>query len=115
MRLALVFAGCAGLVGCIAPAPELTEVQNERVDFVGIYMTGDTPGQKYSVIGPVEAAACSGSPGKPQSADGKAMGILKRKTVALRGDAVVGVSCAGVTLNNCAVARKCAGNAVRWN
>ena len=120
MRLALVLASCAALVGCVftapepTPAPELTEAQKERVEFVGIYETGDTPGQKYSVIGPVEAADCSGSPGRPHGAEAKAMDILKRKTVALGGDAVVEVSCESVPLN-CPAARKCAGNAVRWN
>jgi hypothetical protein len=109
MRLALVFAGCAALLGCVsAPteAPKLTEAQNERVRYVDIYQTGQTPGQKYSVIGPVEAAACSAS---------AVFDILKRQTVALGGDAVVEASCGNAKVSNCTAGRKCTGNVVRWN
>ena len=51
----------------------------------------------------------------PHGADEKAIDILKRKAVALGGEAVVEVSCGGVSLKNCPAARKCTGNAVRWN
>ncbi len=116
MRLALVLASCAALIACISGAPQLTEAQNERVPYVGIYKAGETPGQKYSVIGAVESADCSGSPGRLHGTDEKALEILQRKTVALGGDAVVDVSCGGVPLlNNCWAARKCTGNAVKWN
>lgn len=123
MRFALVLAGCAAMVACVSPAPEptpapkptsapeLTEAQNERVEFVGIYMTGDTPGQKYSLIAPIEAVACSGSPRRP---DAKAIDILMRKAVASGGEAVVGVSCKAVSLNDCSTAGACTGMAVRW-
>ncbi len=112
-----MFAGCAALIACVsgAPteAPRLTEAQSERVQYVGIYRTGSTPGPKYSVIGPIEAAACSGAAGR---LDEKAIDVLKRMTVALAGDAVIEVSCgSGPSLNTCAAARKCTGDAVRWS
>ena len=112
MRLLIVFAACASLLGCVfgpaqrTEAPKLTEAQSERVEFVGIYKTGNMPGQPYSEIGAVDAADCF---------DGKAIDTLKRKTVALRGDAVIEVSCASASVQGCQAARKCTGKAVRWN
>lgn len=104
------------LGGCVAGAPKLTSEQSAKADQMMIVMAGTAAPREFNVINTVEAADCSGPGGSRLYGDeGKAIDVLKRKAAALGADAVVDVSCKSAPyVNNCWLAKLCAGKAVSW-
>jgi hypothetical protein len=112
----LIILLCTTLLGCVSGAPNLTAEQREKVVTVKVYKLGTTPERAFNVIAPVEAADCSGPGGSRLYGDeGKAIDTLIMKSVALGGEAVTNVTCRSMPfVNNCWAAKKCSGNAVKW-
>ncbi|MDB5744933.1 MAG: hypothetical protein JWR68_3248 [Polaromonas sp.] len=104
------------LAGCIAGPPQLNYEQYKKAGDMKIFKVGTTPEMEFKLISEVDAADCSGPGGSRLYGDeGKALDILKMKTAAMGGDAIVNVSCAAAPfVNNCWAAKKCEGTAVSW-
>ena len=105
------------LAGCVSGAPTLTEEQEARSKHIEVYMSDNKPNKNYVVLGEVSAADCNGLEGTMLYGDEtKSIGILIKKAVVLNADAVMNISCSSVPyVNNCWLAKKCDGNAVKWN
>ena len=116
MKILPVLFLAIALAGCVSGPPKLTDKQLTKVSDIKIFKNGTSPEKEFKVIAAVEAADCSGPGGTRLYGDeGKAIDILKMKTAALDGDAVVDVSCGNAPfVNNCWAAKKCDGKAVNW-
>lgn len=116
MKLLLLSILSAMLMGCVSGAPKLSQEQTEKLKSIKVYKKGESPGKDYTVISEVVSADCSG-PGDTRlyGKEGKAIDVLLKKSAALDADAVVNVSCgAAPYVNNCWVAKKCSGDAVKF-
>lgn len=105
------------LTGCVAGAPTLTKEQSERIPDIEVYKTEMKPTKYYTILGDVSAADCSAVSGTMLGgSEGKSIQILIKKAIVLNADAVVDVSCGSIPyVNNCWLAKKCDGKAVKWN
>ena len=105
------------MYGCVSGAPKLTQEQRESVKNVSVYKKDDSVPSKYSVVGDISAANCSGAPygGRIWGNAEKAIETLKEKAVSLGADGVVNTSCSVAPfVNNCWTAKKCSGTAVKF-
>ena len=104
------------LTGCVAGAPILTDEQTKKMSQIEIFKSDNKPSRNYDVLGAVSAADCSGPGGsRLYGNETKSIEILIKKSAVLNADAVVDISCSGVPyVNNCWLAEKCDGNAVKW-
>lgn len=116
MRLLLILTATFTLIGCVAGAPILTQEQESRVKQIKIFKDDVKPTKKYSFLGEVSAADCSGPGGSIlYGNESKSIEILIKKAIVLNADAIVDVNCSGVPyVNNCWLAEKCDGKAISW-
>jgi hypothetical protein len=105
------------LCGCVAGAPKLTDEQSNRVLQIEVFKKEDKPIREFIVLDEISAAICTEFNDKAQAINsGKSILILMHKAAALNADAVIDVSCGGIPyVNNCWLAQKCDGKAVKWN
>jgi hypothetical protein len=105
------------LAACVTGGPELTPEQDAKLAGLKVYPPGESPKERFTPMGDVSAADCSGAPagGRVWGNAEKAIETLKKKAVAQGADAVIQVHCAAAPfLNNCWAAQKCTGQAVRF-
>ncbi len=116
MRYLPLLCACALLAGCVSGAPTLTDAQREKAVHMAVYRHGNVPPRAFQPLASIDAADCSGAGGtRFHGQEGKAIETLIKKAAALDSDAVVDVACDGAPfVNNCWVAQKCEGTAVRW-
>ncbi len=116
MKFLLLSILSVALIGCVSGAPKLSQEQAERLKTIKVYRKGEVPVKDYTVISEVVGADCSGPGGtRLYGREDKAIHILLRKSAALDADALVNVSCSSAPyVNNCWVAKKCSGEAVKF-
>ena len=105
------------LSGCVAGSPTKTDEQFKRISDIKIFKVNTQPNRKFTILGEISAADCSGIEGTAlYGKEEKSIEILVKKAIVLNADAIVNVSCGSVPyINNCWIAQKCDGNAVKWN
>ncbi|HEY2676199.1 MAG TPA: hypothetical protein VGI65_04465 [Steroidobacteraceae bacterium] len=117
MRKPLFVVLLLSLNACVSGPPELSAQQSQRMSGLQVFKVGETPTKKYATLKEISALDCSAAPagGRVWGDDNKALAGLKAKAAALDADAIVNASCGSAPLmNNCWVAQKCDGVAVKW-
>ena len=105
------------LNACISGPPVLSAQQSQKLSSLQVFKVGETPTKKYVTLKELSAIDCSAAPagGRVWGDDNKALAGLKAKAAVLDADAIVNASCGAAPLmNNCWVAQKCDGVAVKW-